>query len=146
MKTPSEDDLLRISPRLMIPRSEFVWTFSRSSGPGGQNVNKVNSKATLHWPVMQSSALPEGVRNRFVAAFGTRLTHEGVLVIASDEYRDQPRNIEACEQRLAAMIAGVEIPPKVRRPTKPSKGSQQRRIDDKKRRSTTLRNRRSQEG
>lgn len=138
-------DVLFVTPRIQIPRSEFRWTYSRSSGPGGQNVNKVNSKATLHWPAMMSMALPVEVRMRLRAEFGNRITNEGEVVIASDEHRDQKQNVEACETRLVQMIRAVAVPPKVRRPTKPSKASNARRLKEKKHRSETRKNRRTDE-
>lgn len=129
--------MLVVNHRISIPRSEMRFSFARSSGPGGQNVNKVNSKATLHWPVMTSPSLPEDVRRRFVAAFGNRINNEGELVLASQETRDQASNIEDCLDKLRQMILSVATAPKKRRPTKPTKGSQRRRLEDKKGRSQT---------
>lgn len=119
---------LVISARLTIPAEEFRWKAVRSSGPGGQNVNKVNSRVILEWPVTTSPSLPEPVRERFLTQFGTRVSGEGILALASDEYRDQPRNLQACLDRLAAMIRSVLVPPKPRRETKPSRASQRRRV------------------
>ena len=102
------------------PHEEFTFTFVRSSGPGGQNVNKVNSKAVLRWPVMHSAALPAEVRQRFVARFGRRLTGEGELVLSSQRYRDQGRNVADCLEKLKSMLAAVAARPVVRKPTKPT--------------------------
>ena len=127
--------MLEISSTLTIPDDDLRFKFSRSSGPGGQNVNKVSSKATLHFSVRHSLALPPGVRQRFIQKFGSRLTNEGDVVITSQESRDQPKNIDSCLEKLRLMVLEVLHPPKKRRATKPSKGSKIRRVEAKKRRS-----------
>ena len=127
--------MLTITPTLIIPDDDLRFRFSRSGGPGGQNVNKVSSKAMLHFSVRNSPSLPPGVRVRFVEKFGSRLTKEGDVVITSQESRDQPKNIESCLEKLRLMILEVLHPPKKRRATKPSKGSKVRRVEAKKRRS-----------
>ena len=127
--------MLQITSTIAIPDDELRFTFSRSSGPGGQNVNKVSSKATLHWAAATSPQLPDAVRGRFLQKYGRQLTKDGDLVIHSQEHRDQPKNIQACRDKLRAMIASIVTPPKKRRPTKPTKGSKIRRLKDKKSRS-----------
>ena len=127
--------MLAVTPTLTIPDDDLRFTFSRSSGPGGQNVNKVNSKATLHFSVRNSASLPPGVRERFVQKFRSRLTNEGDVVITSQESRDQPKNIDSCLEKLRGMILEVLHPPKKRRTTKPTKGSKRRRVEAKRRRS-----------
>jgi ribosome-associated protein len=129
--------MLVINPTLKIPMSEIEFTFARSSGPGGQNVNKVASKAILRWSPVASPSLPEDVRDRFVAAHGTRLTKGGDLILASDRYRDQGRNVQDCLARLRAMLVSVAKPPKRRKPTKPSRAAKARRLEEKQRRSAT---------
>jgi ribosome-associated protein len=124
--------MLDVDGKLQIPLDEFDLSFARSSGPGGQNVNKVNSKAVLYWTVGNSPSIPEGVRQRFLARYGKRLTTEGVLVISSDEFRDQKRNIDSCLEKVAAMLREVLTPPKPRKKTKPSRGSVERRLSGKK--------------
>jgi ribosome-associated protein len=126
---------LQISPDITIPDAELRLSFARSGGPGGQNVNKVASKAVLHFDVVKSPSLPEGVRERFLANYRSRITTSGEVVIHSEEYRDQPRNIEACYSKLRQMILTVLRPPKRRRATKPTKGSKVRRLKEKKVRS-----------
>ena len=133
--------MLSISANITIPADELRFTFSRSGGPGGQNVNKVNSKATLHWPAVASTALPPDVRERLLKKFASRLTVQGEFVISSQESRDQPKNIESCLTKLKEMIVGVLTPPKRRRATKPSKGSKIRRLNEKKSRSAVKKNR-----
>jgi ribosome-associated protein len=134
---------LIITSRITIPDEELAFSFARSSGPGGQNVNKVNSKATLRWNPAASAALPDDVRSRFLARYASRITNEGEIVITSQESRDQPKNIAICLEKLRAMIADVLTPPKRRRPTKPTKGSKQRRLTAKKRRSDVKAGRRN---
>ena len=120
-----------------IPEREIVFTFARSSGPGGQNVNKTETKATLRWAVLRSPSLPADVRARFARAFATRITTEGELVISSQRHRDRSRNIDDCLEKLAAMLRQVAKARPKRRPTRPSRGAVERRIHEKKRRSGT---------
>jgi len=126
---------LQITSRIVIPDEELAFSFARSSGPGGQNVNKVNSKATLRWNATASAALPDDVRSRFLKLYASRLTNDGEILITSQESRDQPKNIAICLEKLRGMIQQVLTPPKKRRPTKPTKGSKQRRLNEKKQRS-----------
>jgi ribosome-associated protein len=126
---------LEITSSLRIPEAELRLSFARSSGPGGQNVNKVSSKAILHFAVATTPSLPPDVRQRFMERYQSRLTNAGEVVIHSEEYRDQPRNIEACYTKLREMILPVLRPPKKRRATRPTKGSKVRRLNAKKRRS-----------
>lgn len=123
--------MITVTERIVIPDSELQFTFARSGGPGGQNVNKVNSKATLRWKVSTTTALAPDVRDRFMARYRSRLTLEGELLVTSQRFRDQPKNIEDCQEKVAALIREVLVPPKKRRPTKPTRGSQQRRLNDK---------------
>jgi ribosome-associated protein len=120
-------NMLSIGRRIKIPLSEFSFSFARSAGPGGQNVNKVNSKAILRWPVISSRSLPEPVKERFVARYGRRLTAEGDLLVSSQRYRDQSANIEDCLEKVRVMVATVAAAPIPRRPTKPTLASKERR-------------------
>lgn len=129
---------------ISIPQEELCFSYVRSSGAGGQNVNKVNSKAVLRWSPGTSNALPEGVRDRFLQRYGNRLSAEGELIITSDRHRDQGRNAADCIDKLRMLIATVWHAPKPRRPTKPTFGSQQRRLQQKKERSEIKRGRRDQ--
>ncbi len=126
---------LQISSSITIPEAELRLSFARSSGPGGQNVNKVSSKAILHFAAVTSPSLPPDVRQRFVERYQSRLTNAGEVVIHSEEYRDQPRNIQSCYDKLREMIVAVLRPPNKRRPTKPTRGSKVRRLKEKKARS-----------
>jgi ribosome-associated protein len=133
---------LEITSSLKIPEAELRFSFARSSGPGGQNVNKVSSKAVLRFDVLTSPSLPPDVRERFLNRYQSRLTNSGEIVIHSDEYRDQPRNIDACRAKLREMVLSVLRPPKKRRPTKPTRGSKVRRLKEKKARSQVKEGRR----
>ncbi|MBL9125433.1 MAG: aminoacyl-tRNA hydrolase [Planctomycetaceae bacterium] len=125
-------ETLAVNSRIQIPHAEFDWTFVRSSGPGGQNVNKVNSKAVLRWGVGRSPSLPDDVRARFRARFAARITSAGELVVTSQRYRDQGRNVEDCLAKLREMLASVAARPKQRRPTKPKASDVRRRLEAKK--------------
>src|SRR5262245_35454909 len=120
--------MLHISHQLSIAESELQFTYSRSGGPGGQNVNKVNSKATLRWSVVNTQSLPQPVRERFVQKYGSRLTKNGTLLLSSQRFRDQPKNASDCRERLVEMIRSVLRPPRTRRETTPTKGSRERRL------------------
>lgn len=114
-----------------IPKDELHFQYSRASGPGGQNVNKVSSRAQLKWNARDTTRLPERVKERFLTLYHGRLTNEGEIVIASQATRDQRSNQEDCVTKLREMIMSVWTAPKKRRPTKPSKGSKERRLKSK---------------
>jgi ribosome-associated protein len=135
--------MLRVSPRIQIPDDELVFTYVRSSGPGGQNVNKVNTKALLRWDARGSEALPADVRERFESKFGSRLTTEGHLLVSSQRYRDQARNAEDCRAKLRAMLASVAVAPRRRRPTKPTRSAVARRLKSKQAQAQKKQSRRS---
>jgi ribosome-associated protein len=134
--------MLIVTRQLQIPLAEFEVTFARSSGPGGQNVNKVNSKAVLRWAVDRSPSLPDAVRQRFLQKYGPRLTTEGELLVTSQRFRDAPRNSQDCLEKLRAMLLSVVHPPKRRRATRPTRGSVERRLQGKRRQSAAKQNRR----
>ncbi|MGO9109910.1 MAG: alternative ribosome rescue aminoacyl-tRNA hydrolase ArfB [Thermoguttaceae bacterium] len=137
--------MLIVTRQLQIPLAEFEITFARSSGPGGQNVNKVNSKAVLRWAVRNSRGLPETVRERFLQKFGNRLTTEGELLVTSQRFRDAPRNSQDCLKKVRAMLLGIVHPPKRRQATRPTRGSVERRLQGKRRQSATKQDRRLRE-
>jgi ribosome-associated protein len=124
--------MLEVNHRISIPLKELSFTFSRSGGPGGQNVNKVNTKVTLHWSVANSPSLPDEVRERFLQAFPTRINNNGEVVLASQRFRDQGRNVADCTEKLRSMIAQAAVPPRKRKKTKPSRASKERRLREKK--------------
>jgi ribosome-associated protein len=132
LPTPSRDDeTLVVRPGLEIPASEFEFTFMRSSGPGGQNVNKVSTKARLRWPVAETQSLPEAVKERFTKRYHRRLTNEGELILTSQRYRDQAKNVGDCLLKLREMIDAIVDVPKPRKKTKPTRGSKERRLKEK---------------
>jgi ribosome-associated protein len=138
--------MLEVTPAIRIPLDEFDWSFARSGGPGGQNVNKVASKAVLRWDLAGSPSVPDEVKGRFRDRFPSRMTTEGHVVLASELTRDQGRNREDCLQKLAAMLRAAAARPKVRRPTRPTKGSQRRRVEAKRRQSVRKAGRRVEGG
>jgi ribosome-associated protein len=123
---------LVVTERLKVPLREFEFLYSRSSGPGGQHVNKVASRVQLVWDLEGSKSLPKAVKARFRERFGNRLTKDGRLVLASSRYRDQGRNLADCLEKLRALLLEVARPPKVRKKTRPTRGSVERRLREKK--------------
>jgi ribosome-associated protein len=114
------------------PEGELDWSFVRSSGAGGQNVNKVASKAVLRWNVAHSRWLAPALRARVVARLGARLTSGGEIILTSQRHRDQARNVEDCRAKLRVLLAAATAPPPPpRRPTRPSRGAQERRLAGK---------------
>ncbi len=130
---------IHISPALSIDESELDVTFVRSSGPGGQNVNKVATAAQLRFDAANSRSLPADVRVRLVARAGSRVTREGVLIITARRFRTQERNRADAIDRLVEMIRAAATPPKHRRKTKVSRAAKANRVDAKRRRSATKR-------
>jgi ribosome-associated protein len=133
--------MLQITPTLAIPDDELLERFVRSSGPGGQNVNKVSTAVELRFDVVNSPSLPEGVRARLLARRDRRLTDQGVLVLSAQRYRTQDRNREDARERLVALVLAATVVPKKRVATKPTKGSKERRIGAKRERATVKRQR-----
>ena len=125
--------MIAVTDAVAIPDAELSWEYARSGGPGGQNVNKVASKATLRWAVAASAAIPADARARLLAAHPAHVTADGEFLVTSQEYRDQERNRQRCGEKLAAMVRAALSPPKPRKKTKPSKASQRRRLEAKKR-------------
>jgi ribosome-associated protein len=122
---------IRITSQIEIPRSELRFSFVRSSGPGGQNVNKVASKAVLRWGVARSGAIPSDARERFVNQFRRRINDRGELIIASQRYRDQARNVEDCVAKLRDMVLAVISVPKPRKKSKVPKAVREARLQQK---------------
>lgn len=134
---------LRINSRIVIPPSELRFSFVRSSGPGGQNVNKVNTKAQLRWSVVRSESLPADVRVRLLARFARRINDRGELVLTSQRYRDQGRNIADCLAKLREMLSSVATPPKRRKKTRPPRSANESRLRDKREKTEKKRRRAS---
>ena len=134
---------LYVNSRLTIPDREISITAVRSSGPGGQNVNKVNSKVTLRWSPLRCSSLPEDWRRRFVTRNSNRVNREGELVLNSEQYRDQGRNLADVRQKLVNLLLECQAAPKNRKATRPTLGSKRRRLERKRQQSQKKQNRRS---
>ncbi|MEZ6067446.1 MAG: alternative ribosome rescue aminoacyl-tRNA hydrolase ArfB [Planctomycetaceae bacterium] len=126
---------LDINERLRIPLADLRFQASRSSGPGGQNVNKVNTRIQMWWNISADTQLPEAAKSRFLAQNAGRLTKEGELLIESQQFRTQIANRQWCLDELARLIRSALVTPRKRRPTKPTRGSQQRRLKSKQERS-----------
>lgn len=134
-------DPIVITRSLSIDPSEIEESFVRSSGPGGQNVNKVASAVQLRFDLFNSPSLPEAVKRRVAALAGSRLTKDGVLVITSNSHRDQPLNRTEALARLVGLLREGAFPPKPRIATRPTLASKQRRLDAKSQRSAIKRGR-----
>jgi ribosome-associated protein len=115
-----------------IPESELSFTYARSGGPGGQNVNKVASKVQLRWEIAINTTVPPYAKDRLAKLHPSKITLDGGFLITAQESRDQIRNKEIALERLAELIRQALVVPKVRRKSKPSKASKQRRLNDKK--------------
>ena len=128
---------LAVTPALTIPRAELSERFSRASGPGGQGVNTTDSRVELSWDVGRSVVLSDTQRERVMGRLAERLV-DGVLTVVASENREQRRNRDAAAKRLAALVAdALAHPPRTRRPTRATRGSQERRLTAKKQRSDT---------
>ncbi|MCC2032693.1 alternative ribosome rescue aminoacyl-tRNA hydrolase ArfB [Microbacterium allomyrinae] len=133
---------LPVGSGITIPESELTWRFSRSSGPGGQGVNTADSRVELVWDAASSAALSPLQRERLLERLSGRLV-DGVLTITASENRAQIRNRDAARARLAALVtAAIQPPAPSRRPTRPSRGSKERRLKAKKQRTDVKRLRR----
>jgi ribosome-associated protein len=134
-----------VSPRLTIPAGELAIAFARSGGPGGQNVNKVSSKAELRWNPTTSAALSDADRSWLVARLGRRLTLDGTLIVTSTATRDQIKNRDDVSAKLALIVRSALERPKARKATKPSRAAKRRRVEDKRHRAQIKRARRGDE-
>lgn len=136
--------MIPISDSIAIPDDELEWSYARSGGPGGQNVNKVSSKALLRWRAEGSLVpIPLAAWARMKSRFPSRFTTEGDVLLTSQEYRDQERNRQACEEKLAEMIRVSLVEPVPRKKTKVSKGAKKRRVADKRVQSAKKQSRRT---
>jgi ribosome-associated protein len=132
---PVRDGMIRVTDDISIDEKEIEESFVRSSGPGGQNVNKLSTAVQLRFDVRGSPSLPNDVSIRLQRLAGKRLTKDGVLVLIAQSHRTQERNREDALERLLELIREAAIRPVQRRPTRPTKASKVRRLEGKKRRS-----------
>lgn len=126
---------LKINDHISIPLREISFQFSRSSGSGGQNVNKVNTRVTLRWIPASSAAIGSTTLARLLTKAGRKVNSEKVLQISSQRYRDQGRNVADCLEKLRLLVVSAAVSPKKRIKTTPSRAARKKRLDDKKRRS-----------
>lgn len=124
-------DPIAITRTVFLDPAEISESFIRSSGPGGQNVNKVSSAVQIRFDLRNSPSLPEAIKLRAVALAGSKLTKDGVLVITSNSYREQPQNRQEALARLVMLLRQAAVPPKPRFATKPTMGSKVRRLESK---------------
>jgi ribosome-associated protein len=127
--------MIQVTNSIALHEDELQESFIRASGPGGQNVNKVESAVQLRFDVRHSPSLPEDVRERLERLAGRRLTNDGVLIITAQRFRTQERNREDAVERLVELIRQATERPKPRRPTRPTLASKKRRLEAKGRRS-----------
>ena len=128
---------IEITPEIVIPDEELEWKFIRASGPGGQNVNKVSSAVQLRFLLPRNITLPVAARNRLRALAGQKLIDDGSILFSARSERSQEQNRRAALERLAALIRLAMTEPKIRKKTRPTKGSRERRLESKKRRGAT---------
>ena len=133
---PLSQNLLVVNESLSIPRSELDVRVSRSSGAGGQHVNKTSSRVEIFWNILGSRALDEDQRTLLLGRLSSRLTSDGSIRVVASDMRSQIRNRELAEERLADLVRRALIVPKKRRATKPTKASREARLESKKRHST----------
>ena len=132
---------LIVSDRIAIPDEELEWKFIRSSGPGGQNVNKVASAVQLRFLLPRNASLSAAVQSRLRRLAGQRLIDDGSILLTARAERSQEQNRRAALERLADLVRAALIEPKVRKKTRPTRASKERRIDSKKHRAGTKRQR-----
>ena len=134
--------MIQITEDIAISESDIHVKFVRSTGPGGQNVNKVSTAAQLRFDV-KNAALPDSLRNRLIRLAGKKMTEQGELLITASRFRTQDRNRQDAFDRLAALIRRAAVPPKARKPTVPTQASNERRLKSKRHRSKIKHTRKS---
>ncbi len=138
---PSTASSLAVNESVAIPRSELDVRVSRSSGAGGQHVNKTSSRVEIFWNISSSRAVSDEERTRLLEKLSSRLTTEGSIRVVASDMRSQSRNRELAEERLAELVRRALLVPRKRRPTRPTKASKEARLDEKKRQASKKRDR-----
>ena len=134
---------LKVNEFIQIDPSEFDISFSKSSGPGGQNVNKSNTKARVAWNLFETKSLPTEIAHKIIWQNLSRVTKDGVLIVDSDKFREQRRNLQECFVKIISICRKAAKGEKRRVPTKPTQGSDEKRLNSKKQRSQKKKRRRS---
>lgn len=134
-------DILEITPDVAIPEDELTFQASRSSGPGGQHVNKVSSRVTLYFDVASSPSLSEAQKQRLLTRLATRINRNGILRVVSQQHRSQIANRDAAKARFVALLQEALTSETPRKPTRPSRQVKQRRLEEKRRRRSVKRQR-----
>jgi ribosome-associated protein len=124
-------NMLEVAPDWVVPAADVEYKFVRSSGPGGQNVNKVATKVELRLKLASTTALGPGQKQRLIAAYPSHVNAQGDFILTSDRFRSQPRNQRDAEERLVSMLLAIRTPPRRRVPTRPSRAAKARRLSDK---------------
>ncbi len=135
--------MIRVAPGIGLDEKEIIFSFIRASGPGGQNVNKVSTAVQLRFDVRRSPSLPYAVRQRLERIAGHRVSGDGVLIITAQRFRSQERNRRDAVDRLVTLVAEAARPPKLRRATRPTRASRERRLEAKRHRGQIKRARRT---
>lgn len=138
-----DERAIRIAEGIEIPMSEIAEEYSRASGPGGQHVNKTETRVTLRFPLAHTASVPEQHRARMLAKLAHRITKAGELLVSTDRHRDRSQNQREAYARLAQILRGAYAIPRPRKKTRPSKGSKERRLTQKRATSERKRTRRS---
>lgn len=141
MTSPPPTNALVVNGSVTIPRSELDVRVSRSSGAGGQHVNKTSSRVEIFWNISSSRAVSDEERARLLSKLGSKLTTEGSIRVVASDMRSQSRNRELAEERLAELVRRALVIPRKRRPTRPTRASKEARLDEKKRQSSKKRDR-----
>jgi ribosome-associated protein len=136
---------LRINATLSVPAADLSWRAVRASGAGGQNVNKVSSKVELRFDLPGTAALDEGVKARLRVIARGRLDADGRIVVVSQATRDQPKNLADARAKLAELVVRALVPPRPRKPTRPTAGSRERRLSQKQHRARRKADRRAED-
>jgi len=138
---PPAANSLSVNESVAIPRSELEVRVSRSSGAGGQHVNKTSSRVEIFWNIPSSRAVSEEERSRLLAKLGSKLTTEGSIRVVASDMRSQSRNRELAEERLAELVRRALVIQRKRRPTRPTRASKEARLEGKKRQASKKRDR-----
>jgi ribosome-associated protein len=134
---------IRIAEGIEIPTREVSEAYSRASGPGGQHVNKTETRVTLRFSLAESASIPEADRARMLVKLAHRITKAGELLVSTDRHRDRSQNLREAYERLAELLRAAYAKPRPRQKTRPTKGSRERRLDQKRATSDRKRTRRT---